>query len=188
MSSHHIVKEKQEPALYIHELGGFNEEYLGQLLEWSPTLIVAADQYEKVISLGLKVDVVVGNLSAGVPLQENTRTVPQVKNGIDDVMQLLVKEKYPAVNVISRLSSFDDLTCYLPDINIVLFTEQAKYYPIKTGFSVWKPAGTRLLIDIIAYFEADNLRQQEEGDFLVVEDGLVAFKFRAPYLFIGELL
>ncbi|RYD76847.1 MAG: thiamine pyrophosphokinase, partial [Sphingobacteriales bacterium] len=29
MSSHHIVKEKQEPALYIDELGNFNEEYLG---------------------------------------------------------------------------------------------------------------------------------------------------------------
>ena len=49
MSSHHIVKEKQEPALYIHQLGDFNEEFLGQLLEWSPTVIVAAGEYEKVV-------------------------------------------------------------------------------------------------------------------------------------------
>lgn len=188
MSSHHIVKEKQEPALYIHELGNFNEEYLGQLLEWSPTLIVLAGEYEKVVSLGLKVDIVIGNLPSGALLQENIRMVPQVRNGVDDVLTFLVKEKYPAVNIISNISSFDDLTCYLPDINLVLFTERSKHYPIRTGFSVWKPAGTILLIDIIAYFEADNLRQQEAGDFLVVEDGLVSFKFRAPYLFIGELL
>ncbi|RZK41505.1 MAG: thiamine pyrophosphokinase, partial [Pedobacter sp.] len=40
MSSHHIVREKQEPALYIHQLGNFDEEKLGQLLEWSPTVLV----------------------------------------------------------------------------------------------------------------------------------------------------
>lgn len=189
MSSHHIVREKQEPALYIHELGDFNEEYLGQLLEWSPTLVVLANEYEKVVSLGLKVDVIIGNLAAGVALQENIRIIPQQKNGVEDAIALLVREKYPAVNVISKINSFDDLTCYLPDINLVLFTEQSKHYAIKSGFSIWKPAGTIFLIDIIAYFEADNLMQQEEeGKFLVVEDGLVAFRFQAPYLFIGELL
>jgi len=188
MSSHHIVKEKQEPALYIHEFGAFNEEYLGQLLEWSPTVIVAASQYEKVVSLDVKVDIVVGNLEAGVELQENIRVIPQQKEGIADAMEFLVKEKYPAVNVISKINSFDDLTCYLPTINLVLFTEQGKHYAIKNNFSIWKPAGTIFLIDIVAYFEADNLMQQDEGKFVVVEDGLVSFRFQAPYLFIGELL
>lgn len=188
MSSHHIVKEKQEPALYIHEFGSFNEEYLGQLLEWSPTIIVAASEYEKVVSLDVKIDVIVGNLEAGIELQENIRIVPQQRKGIEDAMEFLVKEKYPAVNVISKISSFDDLTCYLPDINLVLFTERSKHYAIKDGFSVWKPAGTIFLIDIIAYFEADNLMQEEMGEFVVVEDGMVNFRFQAPYLFIGELL
>jgi thiamine pyrophosphokinase len=188
MSSHHIVREKQEPALYIHEFGNFNEEYLGQLLEWSPTVIVAASEYEKVVSLGVKIDIVIGNLEAGVKLQENLRIVPQQRKGLEDAMELLVKEQYPAVNVISKINNFDDLTCYLPAINLVLFTEGSKHYAIKDGFSVWKPAGTVLLIDIIAYFEADNLMQQENGEFVVVEDGLVEFRFKAPYLFIGELL
>jgi thiamine pyrophosphokinase len=188
MSSHHIVKEKQEPALYIHELGGFNEEHLGQLLEWSPTVVVWAEAYEKVASLGIKIDVVVGDLASLGELQENLKVIPQRRKGLDDALEFLVKEKYPAVNVISKLSKFDDLTCYLPDINLVLFTERSKHYPIKSGFSVWKPAGTVFLIDIIAYFEADNLMQQENGDFVVVEDGLVTFRFQAPYLFVGELL
>jgi len=188
MSSHHIVKEKQEPALYIHEFGNFNEEYLGQLLEWSPTIMVAASEYEKVVSLDIKVDVIVGNPDAGVELQENIRIVTQQRKGIEDAMEFLIREKYPAVNVISKISSFDDLTCYLPDINLVLFTERSKHYAIKDGFSVWKPAGTIFLIDIIAYFEADNLMQEETGEFVVVEDGLVNFRFQAPYLFVGELL
>lgn len=188
MSSHHIVKEKQEPALYIHELGSFNEEYLGQLLEWSPTVVVSAAVYEKVASLGIKIDVVVGDLALTHELQENLKVIPQPRKGLDDALEFLVKEQYPAVNVISEVSKFDDLTCYLPDINLVLFTERSKHYPVKNGFSVWKPAGTVFLIDIIAYFEADNLRQEESGDFVVVEDGLVTFRFQVPYLFIGELL
>ncbi|MGE6220033.1 thiamine pyrophosphokinase [Nubsella zeaxanthinifaciens] len=188
MSSHHIVKEKQEPALYIHELGSFNEEYLGQLLEWSPTVVVSAAAYEKVASLGIKIDVVVGDLALTHELQENLKVIPQPRKGLDDALEFLVKEQYPAVNVISEVSKFDDLTCYLPDINLVLFTERSKHYPVKNGFSVWKPAGTVFLIDIIAYFEADNLRQEESGDFVVVEDGLVTFRFQVPYLFIGESL
>lgn len=40
MSSHHIVREKQEPALLIMDLNGFNDEHLGQLLEWNPTVLV----------------------------------------------------------------------------------------------------------------------------------------------------
>jgi hypothetical protein len=72
MSSHHIVREKQEPALYIHDLGAFDEEYLGQILEWSPTLIVNGESYEKVISMGLKVDVILNAAEELIP-QENTK-------------------------------------------------------------------------------------------------------------------
>ena len=72
MSSHHIVREKQEPALYIHHLGNFDEENLGQLLEWSPTIVVAASEYEKALSLGIKIDVVIG-LAGDLQIQENTK-------------------------------------------------------------------------------------------------------------------
>ena len=46
MSSHHIVREKQEPALLVLGLDDFPDELLGQLLEWSPTVIVTADTVE----------------------------------------------------------------------------------------------------------------------------------------------
>lgn len=187
MSSHHIVREKQEPALYIHHLGGFDEEYLGQLLEWSPTLIVAASEYEKVISLGLKVDVVIGQM-ADEQSQENTKWLNLGKNDLPAVIRYLITEEYPAVNVISQESKFDDLVDFLPRINIVLFTETTKSYPIKQDFSIWKPAGTVFKIDIINYFETDNLKQEENGDFVVIKDGFVSFIFATDYMFLSELL
>lgn len=187
MSSHHIVREKQEPALYIHDFNNFDDEYLGQLLEWSPTLIVAERQYEKAISLGLKVDVVFGN-NGSILAQENTRFVAVANDKLQNVVKYLIAAQYPAVNIISKENKFDDLACFLTDINIVLFTAKEKSYAVKPGFSVWKPAGTIFNIDVISYFEATNLKQQQDGSFMVQQDGFISFNFTTDYLFVSEQL
>lgn len=187
MSSHHIIREKQEPALYIHELGEFNEEYLGQLLEWSPTLIVNDAVYEKVISMGLKVDAVV-NSSGQHAFQENTKII-EVKTGeLDAVLDFLIAEKYQAVNVIDTKSNLRELGSYVSGINIVVFTATEKAYAIKSGFKVWKPKGSIFKIEVISYFETSNLKQEENGDFVVLNDGFVEFSFTTEYLFISEVL
>jgi hypothetical protein len=187
MSSHHIVKEKQEPALYIHYLGGFDEEYLGQLLEWSPTVVVAASEYEKALSLGIKIDVIVGT-DEGLQIQENTKFIYAGVENLSTPIKYLISEKYPAVNIISSENKFDDVADFLPEINIVLFTETEKSYAIKPGFSIWKPKGSIFRIDIISYFETDNLKPEANGDFVVINDGFVNFEFTTDYLFLSEQL
>lgn len=187
MSSHHIVREKQEPALYIHDLGAFDEEYLGQILEWSPTLIVNGDSYEKVISMGLKVDVVLNAADGQVP-QENTKSIIGPGDEYNTVINYLISEKYPAVNIIDQDKKLTDLAFYLPKINIVLFSATEKSYAIKSGFSVWKPAGSIFLIDVVSYFETTNLMQKDEREFEVVKDGFVEFTFTTEYVFLTEKL
>lgn len=187
MSSHHIIREKQEPALYIHDLGAFNEEYLGQLLEWSPTLIVNAAVYEKIVSLGLKVDIVV-NPSPGDTFQENIKGIRSQSDELDGVLDYLIAEKYPAVNVIDTKSNLRELGSYISEIDIVVFTETEKAYAIKSGFSVWKPKDSVFHIEVLTYFETENLRQDESGNFVVINDGFVTFTFNTPYLFISEKL
>lgn len=173
--------------MYIHDLGNFDEEYLGQILEWSPTLIVNGAIYEKVISLGLKVDVVLNSADGLVP-QENTKSIIGPGDEYNTVLNYLISEKYPAVNVIDTDKKLADLSFYLPKINIVLFTSEEKSYAVKTGFSVWKPAGSIFLIDVVSYFEATNLRQNEEREFEVVKDGFIEFTFTTEYLFLAEKL
>lgn len=187
MSSHHIVKEKQEPALYINDLGDFNEEYLGQILEWSPTLIVNGAIYEKVISLGLKVDVVLNGADGMVP-QENTKSIIGPGDEYNTVLNYLISEKYPAVNIIDTDKKLADLAFYLQKINLVVFSATEKSYAIQTGFNVWKPAGSIFLIDVISYFEATNLMQKDEREFEVVKDGFVEFTFDTEYVFLTEKL
>lgn len=187
MSSHHIVKEKQEPALYIHQLGDFDQEYLGQLLEWSPTLIVNASEYEKIISLGLKVDIVL-NSTEQRSFQENTKSIMGPGDDFNTVLNYLISEKYPAVNIIAAESKLIDLLYYIPLINIVLFSPTQKTYAIKSGFKVWKPKGTIYEIEILSYFETSNLKQNEAGEFEVMQDGFVEFIFNTEYLLISEKL
>jgi hypothetical protein len=187
MSSHHIIREKQEPALYIHQLGAFNEEYLGQLLEWSPTLIVSEAVYEKAVSLGLKVDAVV-TLNTEATFQENTRVISAKTEELDAVLDYLIAEEYPAVNVIDTSSNLRELGSYIEGINIVVFTATEKAYAIRTGFNVWKPQGSIFKIEVLSYFETSNLRQEDSGDFVVISDGFVEFRFNTEYLFISEML
>jgi hypothetical protein len=187
MSSHHIVKEKQEPALYIHQLGDFDTEYLGQLLEWSPTLIVNAGEYEKIISLGLKVDLVLNGVDSTFS-QEHTRTIMGPGDDFNTALNYLISEKYPAVNIIAAENKLKDLLYYVPLINIVLFTSTQKAYAIKSGFKVWKPAGSIFLIEVMSYFETSNLKQNEDETFQVLHDGFVEFIFDTEYLIISEKL
>lgn len=187
MSSHHIVKEKQEPALYIHKLGNFDEENLGQLLEWSPTIMVAASEYEKAISLGIKIDVVIG-IADELQIQESTKFIYAGIENLPTAVKYLISEQYPAVNIISNENRFDDLVDFLPEINIVLFTATEKSYAVKPGFSIWKPKGTIFHIDIISYFETSNLKPEDNGDFVVINDGFVNFTFTTEYLFLSEVL
>jgi len=187
MSSHHIIREKQEPALYIHHLGNFDEENLGQLLEWSPAILVAASEYEKALSLGIKIDVVIG-VADQLEIQENTKFIYAGIENLPSVVKYLIAEDYPAVNIISNENKFDDLADYLPEINIVLFTETEKSYAVKPGFSIWKPKGSIFHIDIISYFETSNLKPEDNGDFVVINDGFVTFTFTTDYLFLSELL
>lgn len=187
MSSHHIVREKQEPALYIHHLGNFDEEYLGQLLEWSPTLIVNAATCEKVLSLGLKIDAVVSNTEQNF-FQENTRVIKANKEELDAVLDFLIGEQYAAVNVIDSEANLRELGSYIDALNIVVFTAQEKAYAVKSGFKIWKPRGSIFNIEVISYFETSNLKQNRDEQFEVMEDGFVTFNFTTPYLFISEKL
>ncbi|RZK50695.1 MAG: thiamine pyrophosphokinase [Pedobacter sp.] len=187
MSSHHIVKEKQEPALYIQDLTQFDLELLGQLLEWSPSVFVAVDAYEQVNSLGIKVDFIV-SLKKLEPTQESTAVINLDPSDIGAFLKHLIALDYPAVNIIGLNKKFDDVYPYLNQINIVLFTPTQKTFAIKPGFKVWKAAGTILEIEILKYHETSNLRPTDNGQLEVIKDGFIEVNFSGDYLFLSENL
>jgi thiamine pyrophosphokinase len=189
MSSHHIVREKQEPALLVLGLDNFDDEQLGQLLEWSPTLITTAFTAEKLNAYGIKVDWIITD-DANTDLQSDIKYLPVGDDTIiQAALQYLITQGYPAVNIVTDDLGLPDYLPFASQINLVIFYNQQKTYAINSGFSKWKPRG-----EIISVLSAANnikttgLAQTGDSIYKTLGDGFFSLQFDAHQLFISENL
>src|SRR5690606_19720745 len=120
MSSHHIVRENQEPALLVTTGHSIDHELLGQLLEWSPTVITDTHNLDYLLALGIKVDVVFGKRPEHI-IQEATKYINLLpaEDFIDQALSYLIDHQFKAVNILLP-TVFSSLHAYAEDINIVL--------------------------------------------------------------------
>ncbi|WP_413670230.1 thiamine diphosphokinase [Mucilaginibacter sp. Mucisp86] len=188
MSSHHIVREKQEPALLVLSMDTFDEEMLGQLLEWSPTVICTTDTAEKLDASGIKVDWIIGDGDAG-DLQSDVKLMPLDKdnNAAGTALKYLVTHNYPSVNVITDTLDLKDFLFYADKINLVIFQAQQKVYPVNPGFSKWKPAGE--FIELLSHpsgLQLSGLEAMGNNRYKTTHDGFFTLHFEQSFLFIAE--
>lgn len=186
MSSHHIVREKQEPALLIMSLEGFESENLGQILEWSPTVIVNEDIYELADSMAIKIDGVI-TLNPDFLAQESTRIILTATDPLEDCLKFLVGEAYPAVNIIAKEFALKDYALFVDDIDLVIFVGSEKIFPVRSGFSKWQPAGeiVHVLYDV-HNFSTSGLIEKDTHIYETEKDGFYSFTFDQPFIFISE--
>ncbi len=188
MSSHHIVREKQEPALLIMSFEDFDAEHLGQILEWSPTVIVSEDMYELADSLAFKVDAVISP-DPNFHGQESTRIILTDTEPLEDALKFLVGENYPAVNIITKEFLLKDYALFVDDIDIVVFIAGKKIFPVRSGFSKWQPAGEEIhLLHEVNKLETSGLRAESDNVFRTEKDGFYTLTFDQPFIFIAETI
>jgi thiamine pyrophosphokinase len=187
MSSHHIVREKQEPALLVLGLDNFSDELLGQLLEWSPTVIVTPLIAEKLHAFGIKIDRVITDQS-GLQFQSDVKLIPP--GGDNETVagiKYLIAQGYSAVNIITDDPGLDDILFYVDKINIVIYHQNQKIYAISSGFSKWKPAGETIqLVSRPQQLHTAGLKQVNGNRLVTTADGFFSLKFEQPFLFISE--
>lgn len=189
MSSHHIVREKQEPALFILNLEGFHHENLGQLLEWSPTVIVAEETYDAAESLGIKIDFIVGSLAAEHGLQPQTQILSSEEDILRGAMDYLIREHYPAVNIVTSKPVVSDYYPYCESINIVILSDEQRIFTVRSGFTKWKPAGETIRIlsestDLVH----SGLTAISSNMYTTNSDGFYSLQFSEPFIFVAENL
>ncbi len=188
MSSHHIVREKQEPALLILSLENFGDEELGQLLEWSPTLIATLPVAEQLVVYGIKVDLVIENPVNSfsqsdvkwIALNDNQS---ELEAGLD----YLMAQGYPAVNIITNQLETGFFSSYIHLINLVIFHQRKRIYAITSGFSKWRPEGE--IVDVLTpghEIKAQNLELIAPHQYQTIADGTTVFIFNGPRIFISE--
>ena len=187
MSSHHIVREKQEPALLVLSLRDFSEELLGQLLEWSPTVITIPDVAEQLAAYEIKVDIIIAD-ETPAEMQSDVQIIPQNKQtSVSAALTYLVDKSYPAVNIITRDVALSDFEPYVNQINIVIYSVRQKIYPVASGFSKWKPANENIgILSVYSGLEISGLSQETNDTFVTTDDGFFSLKFNEPFAFISE--
>jgi len=189
MSSHHIVREKQEPALLVLSLEGFDDEQLGQLLEWSPTLLVTPLVAEQLDVFGIKVDWIIAD-DINNDLQSDVKILPT--NGKPEsiaAIDHLVDKGYPSVNVVTDEFDLNQYQPYVDKINLVVFYQQQKIYGVESGFSKWKPAGETIkIISPVKNLTTNGVEETDKNTYITVADGFFSLQFDSAILFIAESL
>jgi hypothetical protein len=146
MSSHHFVKEQQEPALIVLNTEGIHYELIAPLLEWVPTVLVSQEEVFTVISWGIKVDLILADMDfqkSHFHLLEEQYPVKflGVKGGeyLNEALQYLMATKHSAANIIGfDHGNLFELEPRLEFLNLVVWDGPVRYFPVKTGkFRKW---------------------------------------------------
>ena len=194
MSSHHIVRDDQEPAILIDTLESSSFEIILPLLEWSPIVIATEHTYEKLLSLDIKIDVIFWKENKGLILKNMERQnefcalVNYSTELLKSVLIWLKDQGHYALNFFGN--DFDNEIQNLQKqqdfINtLVVFKGRFKYVlSSKSPFEKWIPKGIEISVpsDIINY---ENLYESKEGLYQVMEDGMVKIEHN-DVIIIGE--
>ena len=172
--------------MLIMSLNDFDREYLGQLLEWSPTVIVTDAVNEVTDSMAIKVDVVL-SVAGNIDVQSSTRILNTGPNQLEDALKLLVSEEYPAVNIITDNFHTKDYALFIDFIDLVIYKENKRIFPVKPGFSKWRSAGEKVeLLQEVTGLKIANLKHMDATVFETVKDGFYTLIFDQPFVFIAE--
>lgn len=153
MSSHHIVREDQEPALLIADPHAVPFEILQQLLEWSPTVLVIEKALQEVITWGIKIDVVIAPVGNIPKLTESLQDQFPLKliscQGEDDAiataLYFLIAAKQKSVNILSN-ESLEVFEHFL-EIDLTVFQSGSRWSFIRSGkYEKWVPVGRTIRI------------------------------------------
>ena len=188
MSSHHIVRDDQEPALIIANGAACSQQLLAELLEWSPFVIVLDAAMERVMELDLKVDVLLGDFDDDFdPLFYKTEQYPieiihtpdQNKTDLEKAFDYLIERKIPAVNVVwatgrradHTITNLTNIVRYRDLLKIVILDDHSKIFLLPNKFEKWYTANTPISLIPIGHvtgIHSDNLFYPLKDDSLTI--------------------
>jgi thiamine pyrophosphokinase len=159
MSSHHIVRDDQEPALIIANGASCSFELLGQLLEWSPIVVVLDNAIYRVLQLDIKIDVLLGDFDDDFnpeiykekqfPL-EIVHTPNQDKTDLEKAFDYLIEKGHKAVNVVwatgkradHTITNITNIVGYRNKLKIVILDDHSKVFLLPNKFEKWYTKNT----------------------------------------------
>lgn len=181
MSSHHYVKEGQEPALVIANGAACSYDILTSLMEWCPYIVVLDGAYERVSALQIKPDVVIGDFDslAVIPEVRNVNFIKienQENTDLEKAIDHLLEKGYDHINVVWATGNRLDHTvnnvatlAKYAHTRIVLFDDHSRAFILPKSYSKFYEESTALsLIPVHTAegIETKNLKYELNGETL----------------------
>ena len=180
MSSHHFVKEKQEPAIYIHSEESLDMNLLGQLLEWCPFVIADEHSLYVLNHEPIKIDLVIHRdltleeIHTWTANQSNLKILSLNKDDdkLSSVLHHLANENHYAISLVACSDEhFESIKHLNLALDIIQYHPNSKAFFVNQHFQKWKEKDSLMSIDSEPV-DTKNLVKQNEC-WRVVEDGLV---------------
>jgi thiamine pyrophosphokinase len=183
MSSHHIIREDQEPALLMMDATIIPFAQVQELLEWSPTVMVAEAALTEVLRWGIKIDVVLARADKIPALTSSLQeqfplkllSYDKQEEALSTALHFLIEAKQKAVNIIAAepLESFEAFS----PLDISVFQSGRRWSLIRQGvYEKWLPAGSALSI-----YPANG-----QPDIKTLRDGVVTIQ-RETLFWVSEI-
>jgi thiamine pyrophosphokinase len=160
MSSHHTVREKQEPTILVAD-GIIPWNSLFELLEWSPTVVALDGAARRLMEQGIKVDWVIGDLDTEKEVTDLLSLQPDVRiihledqdcNDLEKGLKYLVEDGHSACHILG--ASGDRSDHWLENLSVCMkFSNQINWqwigthdrmYPIPQPFKKYFEKGVGL--------------------------------------------
>jgi hypothetical protein len=191
MSSHHFVKEGQEPALFI--LGPAMLSDLHPVLEWSPLVIVHETMLDAALQWAIKIDVVVTEkdtecLTDQLDVQGPVKILTTEKSTLETVVRYLksIGQSAVAIAVQKPTTVLEDAAVFADNFQVTVITASLKWSLIRTGsFTKWFPEKTSLSFHGLTGMLTINGHVWKDTSYLTKLAGIVEAHHHGPF-WVGE--
>jgi len=173
MSSHHIVRDNQEPALIIANGADCSDALLQQLMEWSPFVLALDGAVHRLLERNIRFDAWLGDFDSGANADElaiakmgdvqRIWAEDQDKTDLQKGIEFLITKGHKAANVVwatgkradHTLNNFSTLASYRNQLKIVLFDDHSKVFLLPNSFKKWYPKNS--IISLIPLGKVENI-------------------------------
>ncbi len=193
MSSHHFVREGQEPALFIFDPVPFGE--VSELLEWAPLLMITEGALDAALSWSVKIDVVVcspgceeavyARLQHQLPVEVRTE---MSSDWLKSSFGYLQKRGYSSIHLLTQRR--DDVFAAIDDAEVVpdvtVFENGVRWLRTK-AYRKWVAAGQKFLIapeSTIPGLKTGGL-MLTRNEFHAINDGVIIIT-GPSFFWVGE--
>lgn len=178
-----------------------HHDVLASLLEWSPTVIVPAEELEQLLSFDVKPDVIIASPHQREPVVKEWQQLAPVvvleraaqESVLRAALHFLLAKKYRAINILdwSPGESTPSLALFLEQMDVVFYNPASRWIWARNGtYKKWLPKGNRLTIfhpdGERAAFQMDGLIERPNAgkgrlSLEAKQDGIVTIKAEAAF-------